>query len=258
MQTPFDQNTMTMLMDASSELGEVAVFSDTDITIWRMSPGGAVINFVARIGAMDPFVCYAGTNLMVRHIVAMEDTLTIICRRTRGSFSTACNGIFPGTVCQICANGDIFAVRFADVCGCFANVYRVHASQRLVLLHQIVSTQCARLPLLLDAQVTKCHAYLLLPRTERTQVSFYITPAGTRLESRPYTSEHVGLTPNYVEEPVADGYFRKPVWVHDSIGLLNLMKRRKPCFMFSCLPDQYAFTRNVSDVKHAWMGACVQ
>lgn len=254
MQPPFDLDTMTMSMDASSELGEIAVFGDTDISIWRLSPGGAVIDFVARIGAVDPFVCYAGTNLMV---LAMEDTLTIICRRTRSSFSSACNGTFSGSICEICANGDIFAVRFADVCGCFANVYRVHASQRLVLLHQIVSTQWCLLPLLLDAQVTKCHAYLLLPCTEQThKVSFCITQAGTRLESRPYTIEHVGLTPNYEEEAVADGYFRKPVWVHDSIGLLNLMKRRKPCFMFSCLPDQYAFTRNVSDVKHAWMVAC--
>jgi hypothetical protein len=51
--------------------------------------------------------------------------------------------------------------------------------------------------------------------------------------------------------------------VHDCMGALSVCDVRKgavwrPCFMFSCQSDQYAFTRNVSDVKQAWMGACVR
>ena len=251
----------------SSALGEIAVRDNDRISFWRMGHGGKVIKFVARIKCQGGrSACYAGTCLFLFRWTGREKALTMMCRHDR-ALQDFYSVRVPQVMCDVEGYGDVFALLSGAGRG-HATVYQQRAVREFVVLFKILPERWLDVSIptvcfIPGWQTTICdgwrrwwhdgsHKSVFVLHIYRTWSS---TSAFDTFRSR----EHVK------EFPVENDVFyasRRVVWVHDCMGVLSVLDVGKedapwrPCFMFSCDPDQYAFTRNVSDVKQAWMGAC--
>jgi hypothetical protein len=247
----------------SPALGEIAVCHRTHISFWRIHHGGRLIKFVARVRVGAEFsACYAGTCLMVR-VGFDNEAVTMICRHEYGL-----QDVHSVRVTQhvkgLRGCHDLLAM---DCLG-YTIVFQQRSPRQFLLLQKII------FPFSLRQHVhSLCMPFVaFVPGWHSTVCSGWeIVRGAIVLEMYYKWSSKCAFDScrwrKYCEEsPTIHTYFgfnRDTVWVHDCMGALSVCDARKgavwrPCFMFSCQSDQYAFTRNVSDVKQAWMGACVR
>jgi hypothetical protein len=286
----------------SPALGEIAVVDHDRISFWRMSHGGKVIKFVARIQVQGGGpACYAGTclflfrlscrekavTMMSRHDGALQDSYSfrvqhsLSCRekavtmmsRHDGALQDSYSFRVQHSVWDIQGGGDVFALLS---CGGHATVYQQRAVREFVVLYRIaigqfgqsVLTICPFVCFVRGWQTTICNGYRDSWDNELQKCTSSFCIYRTWSCTNGFDTHR---SRDYVEElPRKPAHFtkRRVVWVHDCMGVLSILdvlfpdvgkgSLWRPRFMFSCDSDQYAFTHNVSDVKQAWMGACVQ
>jgi hypothetical protein len=255
----------------SSALGETAVRADDRISFWRMRHGGKVIKFVARIQVQEGCLaaCYAGTCLI---LFRQDNQVTMMCRHD-GAFQDLCSFRVQQSVCDIQGYGDVFALSSPATSATAATVYQQRAVREFVVLCKITNGHPVLyfMPFVYFIpgwRTTICggwkHAWRYEFRRAVFSFRIYQTWSSTSAFTSPFTTAFDTFR-DIDESPVENVRFhnRCVAWVHECMGMLSVLDVRKgsvwrPCFMFSCDPDQYAFTRNVSDVKQAWMGVCVQ
>jgi hypothetical protein len=250
----------------SPALGEIAVVDHDRISFWRMSHGGKVIKFVARIKCQGGGpACYAGTCLFLFRLSCREKAVTMMSRHD-GALQDSYSFRVQHSVWDIQGGGDVFAL-FSG--GGHATVYQQRAVREFVVLYRIAivgQSVLVFMPFVCFVrgwQTTICNGYIDSWDDELQKCTSSFCIYRTWSCTNGFDTHR---SRDYVEElPRKPAHFRKRrvVWVHDCMGVLSVPDVGKgslwrPRFMFSCDPDQYAFTRNVSDVKQAWMGVCVQ
>jgi hypothetical protein len=248
----------------SPALGEIAVRDYDRVSFWRMSHGGKAIKFVARIqvhGARS--VCYAGTCLLLFRQNGREKQVTMMCRHD-GAFQDFYSVRVQQSTIDIEGHGDLLALSSHSA----ATVYQQRAVREFVVLYRIAIGQSVLvfIPFVCFVrgwQTTVCKGFRDAwddgSRKSVLVFEIYRTWSCTNGFDTARSRDYVEESPRRFE------YFTKRhvVWVHDCMGVLSVLDVEmqaawRPRFMFSCDSDQYAFTRNVSDVKQAWMCACVQ
>jgi hypothetical protein len=246
----------------SPALGEIAVRDDDRISFWRMSHGGRVIKFVARIQIQGgPSACYAGTCLFAYSWTVLRKAVTLMSRHDRG-YQDFFSVQIDQAICDIGGHGDLLAILLPSA----TTVYQQRAGSQFVVLSKIIIGFSALdfMPfvcLVPGWQTTICDGY-----ESRWDFAWQECVIYFRIyRTLPKTSAfNYSWSREYVEESSPVNFSNRfLVWVHECMGVLSVLDvrvgaSRRPRFMFSCQPEQYAFTHNVSDVKQAWMGACVQ